>query len=85
METRALYDPTSVAEGLRTFLREHPAQLVVVSSHGDTGVHRAVFGNVAANLVRSSPSPLLVVPVGTTRRPQRRRRWRLALHRRVPL
>jgi nucleotide-binding universal stress UspA family protein len=85
VETRALYDPTGVAEGLRTFLREHPAQLVVISSHARTGLQRAVFGSVAANLVRVSPSPVLVVPVGTTRRPQRRRRWRLAPRRRVPL
>jgi nucleotide-binding universal stress UspA family protein len=85
VETRALYDPTSVAEGLRTFLREHPAQLVVVSSQARTGMRRAVFGSVAADLVRLSPSPVLLVPVGTTRRPRRRWRWPLALRRRVPL
>jgi nucleotide-binding universal stress UspA family protein len=83
VETRALYDPISVAEGLRTFLREHPAKLVVTSSHARTALQRAVFGSVAADIVRSSPSPVLVVPVGTVRRPQRRRRWRLARRRPV--
>jgi hypothetical protein len=62
-----------VAEGLWTFLREHPAQLVLASSHAHTGIQRAVFGSVAADIVRRSPSPVLVVPVGTMRRSERRR------------
>ena len=75
VEVRALYDPVSVADGMRTFLREHPAQLVVVSTHGYLGIPRAVFGSVAADIVRSSPSPVLVVPYATPRRPKRRRHF----------
>jgi nucleotide-binding universal stress UspA family protein len=75
VEVRALYDPVSVADGMRTFLREHPAQLVVVSTHGYLGIPRALFGSVAADIVRSSPSPVLVVPYATPRRPKRRRHF----------
>jgi nucleotide-binding universal stress UspA family protein len=85
VETRALYDPVSVAEGMRTYLREHPAQLLVVSSHARTGLQRAVFGSDAADIVRMSPSPVLVVPVGTTTRARRRRRWRPSRRRRLSL
>lgn len=75
VEVRALYDPVSVADGMQTFLREHPAELVVVSTHGYTGIPRAVFGSVAADIVRVSPSPVLVVPFGTRRAPKRRRHF----------
>ena len=67
VETLALFDPISPAEGLEIYLKEHPASLVVVSSHARTGPTRLVFGSVAAAIVRRSPSPVLVVP-----RPQAR-------------
>jgi nucleotide-binding universal stress UspA family protein len=62
VETLALYDPISPAEGLEQHLKNHPASLVVVSSHARTGLARLVFGSVAAAIVRRSPSPVLVVP-----------------------
>jgi nucleotide-binding universal stress UspA family protein len=62
VETLALYDPISPAEGLEAHLKNHPAALVVVSSHTRTGPARLVFGSVAAAIVRRSPSPVLVVP-----------------------
>ena len=39
---------------------EH-VDLVVVGSHGRTGLRRAVLGSVAEQLVRKSPVPVLVV------------------------
>jgi nucleotide-binding universal stress UspA family protein len=56
------YDPVSPAEGLHTYLREHPAFLVAVSSHARVGLTRVVFGSTAAAIVHRSPSPVLVVP-----------------------
>ena len=67
VETLALFDPISPAEGLEAHLKEHPASLVVVSSHARTGPTRLVFGSVAAAIVRRSPSPVLVVPRPDTR------------------
>lgn len=41
---------------------EQKASLVVVGSHGRTGVKRAVLGSVADAIVRSSKVPVVVVP-----------------------
>jgi nucleotide-binding universal stress UspA family protein len=62
VKTLALYDPISPAEGMRAYLRDHPAALVVVSSHARTGISRLVFGSTAASIVYGSPSPVLVAP-----------------------
>jgi nucleotide-binding universal stress UspA family protein len=40
--------------------REHHADLVVVGTHGRTGLRRAVMGSVAERVVRSAPCPVLV-------------------------
>jgi nucleotide-binding universal stress UspA family protein len=62
VKTLALYDPISPAEGMRTYLRDHPAALVVVGSHARTGIARLVFGSTAASVVQGNPSPVLVAP-----------------------
>jgi nucleotide-binding universal stress UspA family protein len=62
------YDPVSPAEGMHAYLREHPAFLVVVSSHARAGLARIVFGSTAAAIVHRSPSPVLVVPRPDARR-----------------
>jgi nucleotide-binding universal stress UspA family protein len=62
VEALPLYDPISPASGLELYLRDNPATLVVVASHARTGPTRIVFGSEAADIVRRSPSPVLVVP-----------------------
>jgi nucleotide-binding universal stress UspA family protein len=62
--TQVVWDPISPAEGIRSYLREHPASLVVVGSRARHGFARAVFGSVATGIVHASPSPVLVVPPG---------------------
>ncbi|MEA3135991.1 MAG: hypothetical protein QOJ26_114 [Thermoplasmata archaeon] len=42
--------------------RRHAATLVVVGTHGRTGLHRLVAGSVAEHVVRHSDRPVLVVP-----------------------
>ena len=42
----------------------HPGDVVVISSHGRSGVRRWLLGSVAEKLVRSGPVPVIVVPVG---------------------
>jgi nucleotide-binding universal stress UspA family protein len=62
MGTQVLWDPISAADGVRSYLREHPASLVVVGTRARQGVARLVLGSVAANIVRNSPSPVLAAP-----------------------
>ena len=38
------------------------ADLIVMASHGRTGVGRAVFGSVAEGVLRRTPVPVLVIP-----------------------
>jgi nucleotide-binding universal stress UspA family protein len=55
-------DPIGAASGLRSWLPDHPAQLLVATTHARTGVHRVVAGSTAAHIVHSSPVPVLLVP-----------------------
>jgi nucleotide-binding universal stress UspA family protein len=38
------------------------ADLIVMGTHGRTGVRRVIFGSVAENVLRKASSPVLVVP-----------------------
>ncbi len=38
-----------------------PAELIVLGSHGRTGVRRALLGSVAESVIRHAPCPVLVV------------------------
>ncbi len=50
-----------VTEALERHAREIGAQLIVMTTHGRTGVSRAWLGSVADSLVRHSNFPLLVI------------------------
>lgn len=63
---RVLYDPIGAASGLRTHLQVDPAGLVALTAHGRTGYERMRLGATAADIVRSSPAPALVVPLPDT-------------------
>jgi nucleotide-binding universal stress UspA family protein len=58
-----VYDPISPAEGMRTYLAAHPAGLIAVASHLRAGFERVVFGAAAADIVRVSTAPALIVPL----------------------
>jgi nucleotide-binding universal stress UspA family protein len=49
------------------FINQTPAELVIMSSHGRTGISRAFLGSVAEQVIRHSIVPVLVVPVGSER------------------
>lgn len=40
---------------------EEAADLIVMSTHGRTGIRRAVLGSVAGTVLRSTPTPILLV------------------------
>jgi nucleotide-binding universal stress UspA family protein len=50
------------ARKIAEYARRHRIDLIVVGSHGRTGVSRALLGSVAEAVVRRSPCPVLVVP-----------------------
>jgi nucleotide-binding universal stress UspA family protein len=56
-------DPLSPADGIRAHLDLHPAGLVAVTTHAREGLHRLRLGATAANIVRVSVAPTLVVPL----------------------
>ena len=57
------YDPISPADGIRAHLDRHPAGLVAVTTHAREGLRRLRLGATAANIVRVSVVPTLVVPL----------------------
>jgi nucleotide-binding universal stress UspA family protein len=47
--------------------RARPASLIVMSTHGRSGVGELVYGSVAGEVIRQAESPVLVIPPGCER------------------
>jgi nucleotide-binding universal stress UspA family protein len=62
VKAEVVYDPIGPADGVVSYVEEHPTDLVVVRSHARTGVRRLTMGSVAAAIVHSNPAPVLVIP-----------------------
>jgi nucleotide-binding universal stress UspA family protein len=58
-------DPIGVTAGLTAHLAQERAGLVAVATRGSTGLQRIRLGATAADIVRTSPAPTLVVPLRT--------------------
>src|ERR1035437_9640127 len=56
----AMLDGTP-AESIAAYARQHGADLLVMSTHGRTGMSRAWFGSVADTVARESSLPVLLV------------------------
>lgn len=56
-----LVEDVSAASGIVQAAQEQGADLIVVGSHGRTGIARLMLGSVAAKVVAESPVPVLVV------------------------
>jgi len=59
-----------IAEGspalhILTEAKDHEADVIVMCSHGDTGLKRWLLGSVAEKVIRHSPVPVLVLREGT--------------------
>lgn len=55
-------EDASAAESIVRTAVEENADLIVVGSHGRTGLPRLMLGSVAARVVAASPVPVLVAP-----------------------
>ena len=44
-----------------TFAEEHGVDLIVMASHGRTGLRRLLMGSTAENVMRQAPCPVLIV------------------------
>jgi nucleotide-binding universal stress UspA family protein len=59
-----------VARALLNLAHETPHNLIVMTTHGRTGLSRWMMGSVASTLVRRSGAPVLVLPAGLPARPR---------------
>jgi nucleotide-binding universal stress UspA family protein len=49
-------------EEIITFAKQEKVDLVVMGTHGRTGIEHVFFGSVAEKVLRHSPFPLLIIP-----------------------
>jgi nucleotide-binding universal stress UspA family protein len=68
----------SPAAAIVDFATENHAGLIVVSTHGRTGMHRLAMGSVAAAIVRHAPCPVVLSRPPHMTSPQMRREERSA-------
>jgi nucleotide-binding universal stress UspA family protein len=52
----------SIHEGIQTFASSAGVDLVVIGSHGRSGVSRVLLGSVAERVLRQAPCPTMIVP-----------------------
>jgi nucleotide-binding universal stress UspA family protein len=55
--------PAAVGHSIVTYLAENKPDLVVMSSHGRSGIMRAFLGSVTEYVLRHCHMPMLVVPI----------------------
>jgi len=58
---------TSIREGtvhevIRDYAREHGVDLIVVGTHGRSGVRKLMYGSVTERVVKTAHTPIIVVP-----------------------
>ena len=56
------------AEEILEFAKEEQVDLIVMGTHGRTGMGHVFFGSVAEKVIRHSPIPVLIIPSGEKRR-----------------
>jgi len=49
-------------EEIIKFAKEHKADLIVMGTHGRTGIGHVLFGSVAERVLRRSPIPVFMIP-----------------------
>ena len=54
---------SSSVEGIVDYARDHEVDLVVIATHGRTGLSHVLLGSVAERIVREAPCPVLTIRV----------------------
>ena len=54
----------TVHEVIRDYAKEHDVDLVVVGTHGRTGVSKLMYGSVTERVIKTVHTPIVVVPPG---------------------
>jgi nucleotide-binding universal stress UspA family protein len=54
-------DVGPAAEKIVDYANAHEIDLIVVNTHGRTGIRRWVLGSVAAKIVEAAPCPVLLI------------------------
>ncbi|MCC6219919.1 MAG: universal stress protein [Deltaproteobacteria bacterium] len=73
VETAIVRTHDSVAAEIAAYASSHNCNLVVVTSHGRTGIKKILLGSVASELLPRVTCPALVVPVGALKRAKEKR------------
>lgn len=60
---------SSPAQALLDAARLHKADLIVMGSHGKTGIQKFIFGSVTGAVLEQSPIPVLTIPIGYVFKP----------------
>ena len=63
IETVVIKPKKAVYQEIIQFAKDHHVDLIVMSTHGRTGVVHFLLGSVTERVVRLSPCPVLVIPV----------------------
>lgn len=61
IETESAVRRGNAKDGILTYANEQEIELIVIGTHGRTGVKRALLGSVTENVVRHSDLPVLTV------------------------
>jgi nucleotide-binding universal stress UspA family protein len=51
----------SPVEGIASYAREEAVELIVIATHGRTGLSHVLLGSVAERIVREAPCPVLTI------------------------
>jgi len=62
VQTEVLEATGPVHSAVLNFAKDHQIELIVIATHGRTGVKHLLIGSVTERLVRESHCPVLVVP-----------------------
>ena len=62
---RLLIGERNTADQIVNFVKDENADLIVMGTHGRTGVKRLLLGSVAEAIMRRAPCPVLVMRPGS--------------------
>lgn len=65
VETAVIKPKKAVYQEIIKFAEKNNVSLIVMSTHGRTGVKHFLLGSVAERVIRCSPCPVMIVPAKT--------------------